>query len=877
MGMTVDTILKDHPLTKWLQGQGWDYHAHQLDVLEAALGGKDVLLTAPTGSGKTFAGFLPSIIDLTNSQNPSPFGLTKGSQATINKDPLVKPKDDEKKQKQKLHTLYISPLKALAVDVHRNLQRPIDETDMNISVETRTGDTPASKRQRQKTKPPQMLMTTPESLALLTSYEEAPQYFAHLKYIIIDELHALMHSKRGDLLSLNLARLADIALQAQRIGLSATIPNAEVARDYICREGNGAIITASDAAKPKIDIHLSENRVPWAGHMATHAIPEIYERIRDTKMSVVFVNTRAQAELIFQALWDVNEDNLKIAVHHGSLERELRRKVEEKMASGELDCVVATSSLDLGLDWADVDLVVQIGAPKGVSRLLQRIGRSNHRMGEASNALLVPANRFEYLECLAAREAIAEGELDGVHPRTGGLDVLAQHITGVACSGPFNPDRLYENVTQAWPYRNLKRHMFDRAVEFVRNGGYALQNYERYARLIEVSASQENPHPTSPDGSATLSLKGEGKPTKGRQGEGHSLPATPYLKISHKKFIQQYRMNIGTIVESNMIKVKMRMKTLGKIEEWFIQGLSPGDTFVFAGMVLRYASINEHGLQVSKTSERSPRIPSYAGGRMPLSTELSSRVRTFLNRQDEWDNHPEPIREWLNLQDEKSVMPSEDGLLIETFQRQDRGKKKRHFMVAYTFEGRNAHQTLGFLLSRRMQRFGYKPLGFTANDYAMCLWSMNPIERVDHLFHPDIMLDDLHEWLQDTPLLKRNFRDCAVIAGLIERRHPGQQKTGKQVTFNSDLIYDVLMKYEPDHILLQAALDDAKGGLIDLTRLESMLHRVQGKIIHQKLDKVSPLAVPLILEVRRETINKEEVQDFYLQEFEDELLKEVGL
>lgn len=802
--------LQNHPLTGWLTGRGWEYHPHQLATLAASQQGHDVLLFAPTGAGKTLSGFLPSIVDLTTNEYPE----------------------------NTLHTLYISPLKALAVDVHRNLMRPIEDTQMEISVETRTGDTPAGKRQRQKTKPPQMLMTTPESLALLMSYEEAPAYFKNLRYIVVDELHALMHSKRGDLLSLNLARLSELAPKAQRIGLSATIADKNTAQDYLCRNDRGRTIEVHSPIKPDIEILIGADRMPWSGHMANYAIPDVYQRVRNARMSVVFVNTRAQAELMFQQLWAFNEDKLKIAVHHGSLEKDIRRKVEAKMAAGEIDCVVATASLDLGLDWANVDLVVQIGAPKGVSRLLQRIGRSNHRLNEPSKAVLVPSNRFEYLECLAAKVAIERGDQDGIAPKDGGLDVLAQHLTGVACSGAFDPDALYRNVITAWPYRDLSWQNFMRVVGFVRNGGYALKNYERYARL------QENDDGT--------------------------------LQIAHKKFIQQYRMNIGTIVESHMLKVKLGLRSLGKVEEWFIQGLSPGDTFVFGGEMLRYASINEHGVQVSRSTDKTPKIPSYAGGRMPLSSHLSKQVRVMLNDRNSWQSHPDQVREWLELHNKKSEMPPEDGLLVETFERGSR-KNKRHFMVAYTFEGRNAHQTLGFLLSRRMQRFGYKPLGFVGTDYAIAIWSMNPVERVDHLFAEDMMLGDLHEWLADTPLLKRNFRDAAVIAGLIERRYPGQQKTGKQVTFSADLIYDMLRKYEPDHILLQASEEDARHGLIDLDRLGQMLKRIQGKIIHKKLEKVSPLAVPMILEISRETINKKDLGEFYLEELEDELLEEAGL
>ena len=452
--------------------------------------------------------------------------------------------------------------------------------------------------------------------------------------------------------------------------------------------------------------------------------------------------------------------------------------------------------------------------------------------------MLVPGNRFEYLECLAAKEAIAEGDLDGIPPKQGSLDVLAQHITGVACSGPFDPQNLYEMVTQAWPYRDLSYAGFGRVIDFVRNGGYALKSYERYARLVET----EN-----------------GK-----------------LKIASQKFVRQYRINVCTIVESHMHKVKLRLRTLGQNEEWFIQGLSPGDSFLFGGQILCYEGMSDQGVQVSKSKSDHPKIPTYAGGKMPLSTQLSMRVRRMLNQNSHWNTHPKQVSEWLRLHYRRSQMPPRNGLLVETFFRGS-ARTRQQYMVAYTFEGRNAHQTLGFLLSRRMQRFGYKPLGFVATDYALALWSVEPINEVESLFSEDLMKDDLQEWLMETPLLKKNFRDVAVISGLIERRHPGKQKTGRQVTFNSDLIYDVLHKYQPDHILLEAAYQDAMVGLIDLKRLGNMLNRVQGKIIHQKLDRVSPLAVPLILEISKETVSKKDMDEFYLEAFEAELLAEAGL
>lgn len=802
-GQSPKSKLEEHPLTQWLTERGWMWFPHQIETLQAALAGKNILLCAPTGAGKTLSGFLPALMELSSGKHTG------------------------------LHTLYISPLKALTVDVHRNIGRPIAEIGLPITFETRTGDTPASKRARQKAKPPNMLMTTPESLALLLSYDNAAEYFSGLRYIIVDELHALLHSKRGDLLSLGLSRLQNLAPSAQKIGLSATIDKPDVARDWLCGK-DGVVVQAAARTLPNITILKSKNRIPWSGHMAIYAMGEVYKALTKSKMSIVFVNTRAQAELIFQELWRLNEKNLKIALHHGSLERGLRRKVEEKMAAGDIDCVVATSSLDLGLDWAEVDLVVQIGAPKGVSRLLQRIGRSNHRLNEPSKALLVPTNRFEYLECIAAVDAIAHKELDGVSPKTGSLDVLAQHIFGRACSGPFSAEDIYNEIKTAWPYKDLTRENFERVLQFVKNGGYALQAYERYKRL--------------------------------------QLNNAGLYELVDPKMARQYRMNIGTIVESPMLRVNMGNKNLGLIEEYFINHLSPGDTFLFAGRVVRFDQLHDATVLVSRTTSDKPKIPSYDGGKLPMSTHLSIRVRELLENGGNWESLPHIVGDWLKLQEERSALPGTDRLLVESFAR-----RGRYFIVAYPFAGRNALQTLGFLLMRRMTRNGDKPLGFVATDYAIVITSMQKPKDIKGLFSTDLLGEELHEWLDDTPLLKRTFRENAVIAGMIERRHPGQEKTGRQMTFSSDLIFDVLQKYEPDHILLQAAKQDAQGGLIDTGRLGDMLVAMEGKLLIKELDKVSPLAVPMMLEIARESVPRKESSEYFMQELEDRLLQEAGL
>ncbi|MFN8919720.1 MAG: DEAD/DEAH box helicase, partial [Hyphomonadaceae bacterium] len=438
----------------WFTGRNWVPRAHQLDLLAADQAGDHSLLIAPTGAGKTLAGFLPSLIDLAEGGD----------------------------QPRGLHTLYISPLKALAVDVERNLMTPIHEMGLPIRVETRTGDTPTTKRQRQRYNPPNLLLTTPEQVALFVGMPDASNMFQGLRRIIIDEAHALAPTKRGDLLALGMAALQRVAPAARRTGLSATVADEKALAQWIAPQmGSGAryarIVRGPQGTTPDISMLLSEERVPWAGHTGRHAMQEVYQAIERTQMALVFVNTRFQAELAFQELWKINDANLPIALHHGSLDVTQRRRVEEAMAQGRLRAIVCTSTLDLGIDWGNVDLVIQMGAPKGSSRLIQRIGRSNHRLDEVSKAVLVPTNRFEMLECEAARDAVLAQHLDGPVPRRGAIDILAQHIMGCAVGAPFHPDDLYKEVSSAGPYHLMPREQFDRVLGFVTDGGYALKTY----------------------------------------------------------------------------------------------------------------------------------------------------------------------------------------------------------------------------------------------------------------------------------------------------------------------------------------------------------------------------------------------------------------
>ncbi len=800
----------------WFAARGWAARPHQLEMLAKAREGKSALLIAPTGGGKTLAGFLPSLVEL--SERP-PRNTPAG-----------------------IHTLYISPLKALAVDVERNLMTPIREMGLKVVAESRTGDTGESRKARQRIRPPDILLTTPEQLALFCAWEGAREYFADLSCVIIDEAHAIWPSKRGDLLALHLARLQLFAPNLRRVGLSATVDDPGLVRRWLGPGGEDSVdlVLGSGGAQPVVEVLVSGGRVPWAGHTAEHAMAEVYEIIKGAKTALVFVNTRFQAEFAFQKLWELNDEGLPIALHHGSLSAEQRRKVESAMTRGELRAVVCTSTLDMGIDWGDVDLVIQLAAPKGASRMVQRIGRANHRLDEPSRAIFVPASRFEMLECRAAADAILENHLDGEPERTGALDVLAQHVMGCACSEPFGLVALHDEIRTAGPYADLSWEDFEAVVDFVSTGGYALKTYDKFRRIVQ-----------------------------GQDG---------LWRARNAQTVQRHRMNVGTIVTAATVNVRVGGgrkpvggRKIGEAEEGYFEQLTPGDTFVFAGQVWRFNGIVGADAFVSAAPNDDPKMPSWGGAKFPLSTYLASRVRKMMHDEREWTALPPDVQEWLAWQKMRSALPGEHEMLLETFPR-----GKRFHMVCYPFDGRLAHTTLAMLLTRRLDRLGVGPLGFVCNDYALNIWSLKPMDELDldDLFDQDMLGDDLESWLEESFMMKRAFKACALIAGLIERRYPGEEKSGRQVTFSTDLIYDVLRRHQPDHLLLRCARQDAASGLLDVARLGDMLARVKGNIRNVRLDRVSPFAVPLMLEIGRERAPGDAAGEMILAEAEEDLIAE---
>jgi ATP-dependent Lhr-like helicase len=567
------------------------------------------------------------------------------------------------------------------------------------------------------------------------------------------------------------------------------------------------ILQADPGPAPDIAMLHTPEAPPWAGNGAHYALPAILLEVARHKTTLIFHNTRAQAELFFHALWLQNSNNLPIGIHHGSLSREQRERVEAAMVAGQLRAVVCTGSLDLGIDWGDVDLVIQVGAPKNVKRLVQRIGRANHRYNAPSKARLVPANRFEVVECLAALEAVQDRTLDGDPRGPGPLDVLCQHLLATAAAGPFSADQLYAEVITAGPYATLTRADFDACLDFCATGGYALRAYDKWQRLMQ------------------------------RGGE---------WVLRDPRTAATIRQNLGTIIDMETLKVRLKNRLggmpLGEVEESFAATLTPGDTFLIGGQIVRFDAIRDLTVEVTRTPGRDPKVAVFNGTKFATSTLLADRVLRLFQQPD-WPNLPAHTAHWLALQREVSHLPAPGRLLVETFPHAG-----REHLVIYGYAGRNAQQTLGLLVTKRMEEEGLSPLGFVATDYATMIWGLDPVRNPATLLNPENLRDGLENWLGGNAVMKRTFRSAATIAGLIERQNQGRRKSGRQATFSSDILYDTLRRFDPDHLLLQITKTEAMSGMVDFSRIEDMLTRTAPHIDVLHLPRVSPLAFPMFLE-----------------------------
>lgn len=800
----------------WFDRRGWDVFAFQREAWDAYLAGRDALIHSPTGSGKTYAAWLGAVIERLGES------VTDMSS------------DAKKRPPEAIRVVWLTPLRALAGDTALALRESVEALGLNWSVETRTGDTSSSVKARQRKRLPTALVTTPESLTILLTYAETARQLRGLRLVVCDEWHELMSSKRGVQAELAMARLRGLSPDLRVMGVSATLGNLDdAARCLVGAERDAPVMVQGKQEKPiEVECLLPESieRYPWAGHIGTALVEQVIGRISGASSTLLFTNTRSQAEIWFRALIRKSPDLLGgIALHHGSLDRELRDRVERmlKGEQGGLRCVVSTSSLDLGVDFAPVDQVIQIGSPKGVARMVQRAGRSGHRPGAVSRIVGVPTNAFELIEYAGVRDAIAAGELESRPPIEKALDVLVQHLVTAAMAEGFDEDRLRDEVRSTWAFRDLSDKEWAWAMDFVRSGGEALTVYPEFSRLVDIGG---------------------------------------LMKVASRGIAQRHRMNIGTIVADDAVKVAYANgRTLGSIEESFVSRLQIGDRFVFAGKVLRLKRLREMTATVERANRVTGAVPRWNGGTMSLSTQLGDAVQDRLARAGRGDfEGPEMgcVRPLLERQAQVSAVPEPASLLIEHVK-----IRGRYHVFVFPFAGRLANEGLGAVLSLRLSRIRARSVTAVVNDYGIELSCDEALETDaptwQGLLARDGLLDDLVESVNSVEFTRRQFRVIARIAGLTQQGFPGGRTRTRQLQASSDMFYDVFREFDPGNMLLFQAQREVLDQQLELARLDRALERAAGlemKIIGT--DRLSPMAFPLYAEsLRATTVTSESWED----------------
>ncbi|WP_417778907.1 ligase-associated DNA damage response DEXH box helicase [Stutzerimonas xanthomarina] len=805
----------------WFASRNWQPFPFQREVWQAVERGESGLLHATTGSGKTYAVWLGALNRLAS--------IGAGLPANELRAP-IKPTD----KPAPLTVLWITPMRALAADTARALQAPLDDLGINWSIGLRTGDTSSAERARQARRLPSALVTTPESLTLLLTRADARQAFAGLRMLVVDEWHELLGNKRGVQLQLALARLRQWMPDLIVWGLSATLGNQPHALEVLLHPGSGKLVQGKVDKDLRVDTLLppSIERFPWAGHLGLRMLPQVVEQIDSAATTLVFTNTRSQSEIWYQALLEARPDWAGlIALHHGSLAREVRDWVELGLKQGALKAVVCTSSLDLGVDFLPVERVLQIGSPKGVARLMQRAGRSGHAPGRISRVTLVPTHSVEVVEAAAAQVAIAERRIESRSAPHRPLDVLVQHLVSMALGGGFQPDALFAEVRQAWSYRELTEAHWQWALAFVRHGGHSLTAYPDYQRV-------------EPD-------------------------ETGLWKVPSRRVALRHRMSIGTIVSDASLTVKFWAKggsgrSLGTIEEGFIARLRPGDNFLFGGRLLELVRVENMTAYVSRATGKKAAVPRWNGGRMPLSSELADAVVEQLgaaSRSRFESPEMQLVEPLLRVQLDWSALPTETTLLAEVMK-----SREGWHLFLYPFAGRHVHLGLASLLAWRMgQR---QPLTFSiaVNDYGFELLSATEVDWLHWLtptlFSQDDLLHDVLASLNAGELARRRFREIARIAGLVFSGYPGAQKSARQLQASSGLFFDVFRQYDPANLLLTQAEEEVLRQELEVERLEQTLNRLQQRELDVHVVKrTTPLAFPLMVERFRESMTSEKLAD----------------
>ena len=809
--------MKATPVETWFKSRGWTVFDFQRDAWSAYLDGRDGLIHSPTGTGKTLAAWLGPVIEQ----------LQEESSAR-------RPGSERNKDAEPIRVVWITPLRALASDTAKALQASADALGLNWSVQTRTGDTSSSIKARQRKRLPTALITTPESLTILLTYPETARQLRGLRCVVCDEWHELMATKRGVQTELALASLRALAPALRVWGVSATLGNLNTAaRCLVGPDRPEPAMIRGRASKPiEIECLLPDSieRYPWAGHIGTTLVRQVVERIGRASSTLVFTNTRSQAEIWFRAIIRASPDLLGgVALHHGSLERDLRDKVERmlKGEEGGLRCVVSTSSLDLGVDFAPVDQVIQIGSPKGVARIVQRAGRSGHQPGATSRIVGVPTHAFEMIEFAGVRDAVQRGELESREPIEKPLDVLIQHLVTAAMAEGFDEDALRATVRSTWAFRDLTDQEWSWAMAFVRSGGEALTVYPEFARLVDIGG---------------------------------------LMKVASRSIATRHRMNIGTIVADDAVKVAYANgRTLGSIEESFVARLQIGDRFVFAGRVLELKRLREMTATVERARSVRGAVPRWNGGKMPLSTQLASAVQERLRRAAAGEfEGPEMgcVRPLLELQQSLSRIPTPDELLLEHAK-----VRGRYHVFVFPFAGRLAHEGLGAVLSLRLSRLAPRTVTAVVNDYGIELTCDEPIETDVRTWQSLLaradLLDDLLIAVNSAEFARRQFREIARVAGLTHQGFPGRNVRTRHMQASSDMFYEVFREFDPGNLLLFQAQREVLDQQLELERLDRALERAATLDIRVvETPVLSPLAFPLFAEsLRATTVTSESWED----------------
>ncbi len=845
----------------WFAARGWRPFDFQREAWRAYLAGHSGLIHAPTGTGKTHAAWLGSLIEHLDGDDSTP-----GSRPQIEPKPGRARRSSARDRAAPLSVLWITPLRALASDTVESLLEPVRDLGLNWVVEKRTGDTPSSLRGRQRVRLPTCLVTTPESASVLLSYPDSRQLLSSVRCVIVDEWHELIGSKRGVQTELVLARLRDWNPGIRTWGVSATLGNIEEAAQVLLGPNypveRRRLVRGLDPKPVVIDTVLPEDatRFPWAGHLGLTLLEPVLKEIQRARTTLLFTNTRSQAESWFRAIVNARPDWLgEVALHHGSLDRAIRTEVESRLRrDGHVEsfrCVVCTSSLDLGVDFKPVDQVIQVGSPKGAARLLQRAGRSGHRPGAVSRVVCVPTHAFELMEFAGARTALQRLAIESRQPLEALFDVLVQHLVTVASGGGFVDEELRSQVRATHAFRNLTDEQWVWAIDFVRRGGPSLTAYPRYARIVQGQLAAGgwplagNDGQEGPDSDRATSNGENQGPVAGRQ-----LPVSPRWVVASREIERRHRMSIGTITSDSALRVQyVRGRTLGTIEEGFIARLRPGERFAFAGRVLELVRVRDMTAFVRR-AKGSAAVPSWDGGKMSLSSRLCDEVRTLVDeaRLGRFD-HPEmrTIRPLLEWQRAASILPRKDQLLIElTPSRED------HHAFVYSFAGRLVHEALGSLLAHRLTRPKAASITATTTDYGVELMSAHPLPDDEAawrtLLSTQNLLDELLASLNTTELARRQFRDIARVAGLVVQAHPGERRSVRLIQASSSMFYEVFTQFDPQNLLLDQAKREMLEGQLEVERLRATLDglaRMEFTIIHT--EQLTPFAFPLWAETMR--------------------------